>query len=44
MFNTLRNAWKIPDLRQKMLFTLAMLIIFRLGSFIPVPGMDTVAL
>ena len=44
MFNTLRNAWKIPDLRQKMVFTLAMLIIFRLGSFIPVPGMDTVAL
>ncbi len=44
MFNTLRNAWKIPDLRNKMLFTLAMLIIYRLGSFIPVPGMDTAAL
>lgn len=44
MFNTLRNAWKIPDLRYKMLFTLSMLVIFRLGSFIPVPGMDTAAL
>jgi preprotein translocase subunit SecY len=44
VFNTLRNAWKIPDLRQKMLFTLGMLIIFRLGSFIPVPGMNTEAL
>ncbi|HWQ30280.1 MAG TPA: preprotein translocase subunit SecY [Negativicutes bacterium] len=44
MFNTLRNAWKIPDLRNKMLFTLGMLIIFRLGSFIPVPGMNTEAL
>jgi preprotein translocase subunit SecY len=44
VFNTLRNAWKIPDLRYKMLFTLAMLVIFRLGSFIPVPGMDTAAL
>jgi len=44
VFNTLRNAWKIPDLRQKMLFTLVMLIIFRLGSFIPVPGMNTEAL
>lgn len=44
MFNTIRNAWKIPDLRQKMLFTLGMLIIYRLGSFIPVPGMDTNAL
>ena len=44
MFNTIRNAWKIPDLRQKMLFTLSMLIIFRLGSFIPVPGMNVAAL
>lgn len=44
MLNTLRNAWKIPDLRKKMLFTLSMLIIFRLGSFIPVPGMNTEAL
>lgn len=40
MLNTLRNAWKIPDLRHKMLFTLGMLIIFRLGVFVPVPGMD----
>jgi preprotein translocase subunit SecY len=44
VFNTLRNAWKIPDLRFKMLFTLGMLIIYRLGSFIPVPGMNTDAL
>ncbi|MHB1394262.1 MAG: preprotein translocase subunit SecY [Clostridia bacterium] len=44
MFNTIRNAWKIPDLRFKMLFTLSMLIIYRLGSFIPVPGMNTDAL
>jgi preprotein translocase subunit SecY len=44
VLNTLRNAWRIPDLRQKMLFTFAMLVIFRLGSFIPVPGMDTKAL
>jgi len=40
MFETLRNAWKIPDLRRKILFTIAMLIIFRIGSFIPVPGLD----
>ena len=38
MFQTLRNAWKIPDLRTKMLYTILMLIIFRLGSYIPVPG------
>ena len=40
MFQTLRNAWKIPDLRKKMLYTVLMLIIFRLGSFIPVPGIS----
>jgi preprotein translocase subunit SecY len=40
MFTTLRNAWKIPDLRKKILFTLAMIVIFRLGSTIVVPGLD----
>ncbi|MGN1059675.1 MAG: preprotein translocase subunit SecY [Clostridia bacterium] len=45
MLQTLRNAWKIPDLRKKMLYTLLMLVIFRLGSYIPVPGLtaDAVA-
>ena len=40
MFETLRNAWKIPDLRRKILFTVAMLIVYRIGSHIPVPGLD----
>ncbi|WP_069650755.1 preprotein translocase subunit SecY [Caloranaerobacter ferrireducens] len=40
MLTTLRNAWKIPDLRKRMLFTLLMLVIFRLGANIPVPGID----
>ncbi len=40
MLETLRNAWKIPDLRKKMFYTVLMLIIFRLGSFIPVPGIN----
>lgn len=40
MFSTLRNAWKIPDLRKKMLYTLIMIAIFRLGTAIPVPGID----
>ena len=40
MFQTLRNAWKIPDLRKKMFYTVLMLVIFRLGSFIPVPGIS----
>lgn len=34
---TLKNAWKIPDLRKKILFTLAMLFVYRLGSVVPVP-------
>jgi preprotein translocase subunit SecY len=40
MIETLRNAWKIPDLRKRILFTLAMLIVFRIGSFIPNPGVN----
>lgn len=44
MFQILRNAWKIPDLRKRILYTIALLIIFRLGSHIPVPGMDKAAL
>lgn len=37
MFTTFRNAWKIEDLRKKLLFTLFILVIFRLGCAIPVP-------
>jgi len=44
MLETLRNAWKIPDLRRKILFTVAMLLIYRIGSHIPVPGLDPAAL
>ena len=44
MFQTIRDAWKIPDLRKKMLFTLLMLAVFRLGTFIPVPGLNAAAL
>ncbi len=40
MFETLRNAWKIPDLRKRILFTVVMLVIFRIGSHIPNPGLD----
>ena len=35
------NAWKIPDLRKKILFTLGILIIYRLGGHVTVPGIDT---
>jgi len=40
MVSTLKDAWKIPDLRRKILFTLALLFVYRLGSFIPVPFID----
>ncbi len=41
---TLRNAWKIPDLRKKVFMTIAMLLIFRFGTHIPVPGLSATAL
>ncbi|HCX78910.1 MAG TPA: preprotein translocase subunit SecY [Firmicutes bacterium] len=40
MLATLRNAWHIKDIRRKLLFTLAMILVYRLGSFVPVPGID----
>lgn len=40
MLSTLRNAWRIPEIRKKMIFTLLMLLVFRLGSAIPVPYMN----
>ena len=44
MFTTLRNAWKIPELRKKLLFTLMILLIFRVGSAVPVPYVNVEAL
>jgi len=40
LLSTLVNAWKIPDLKKRILYTLMMLVVFRLGSAIPVPGID----
>ncbi len=44
MFSTLRNAWKIPELRKKLIFTLIVLLIYRLGSCVPVPYVNVEAL
>lgn len=44
MFKTIQNAWRIPDLRKKILFTLFIIIVFRVGSVIPVPFLDPTAL
>ncbi|MFP4447402.1 MAG: preprotein translocase subunit SecY [Bacteroidales bacterium] len=38
--NTLKNIWKIEDLKKRILFTLSILLIYRLGSFIVLPGID----
>ena len=40
MFSTLQNAWKIPELRKKLIFTMLMLLIYRIGNVIPVPYID----
>lgn len=40
MFTTLKNAFKIKEIRQKIFFTLAMLVVIRIGSQLPVPGVD----
>lgn len=40
MLKTISNIWKVEDLRKRILFTLFILLIYRLGSFIPVPGVN----
>ena len=40
MFKTLRDAWKIPELRKKLMFTMAMLLIYRVCQAIPLPVVD----
>ncbi len=44
MFEKLANIFRVPDLRKRVLFTLAMLAVYRLGSHIPTPGINTDAL
>ena len=44
MFKTIKNALKTPDVRKKLLYTLLLIVIFRLGCYITVPGVDAFAL
>lgn len=44
MLQTMIQAWKIPEMRRKLLYTFVMLVVFRLGSNIPVPGIDRMQL
>ena len=41
MLTTLKNAFKIKEIRKKLLFTFLMLVVIRLGSQLPVPGINT---
>ena len=44
MIETLRNAWKIPELRKKLMFTALVLLLYRIGNVIPVPFIDVTVL
>ena len=44
MFDKFQSIFRIPELRRRILFTIAMLVIFRIGSYVPVPGIDRLAL
>ena len=44
MFSWLANAWRVPELRHRVLFTALILAIYRLGSWIPAPGVDSSAI
>ena len=41
MFSWLANAWRVPELRRRLLFTAAVLSAYRLGSWMPAPGVDS---
>mgnify|MGYP000867916091 FL=1 len=40
MFSTFISAWKVPEIRKKIVFTALMLLVFRIGAHIPIPGVD----
>ena len=44
MFKTLKNALKTPDVRKRLLYTLILIVVFRLGCYITVPGVNSIAL
>lgn len=44
MLETIKNAWKIPEIRKKIIFTFFIIIVFRIGSVIPVPFVDPTAI
>ena len=41
MLSQIKQAWKLKDVRRKILYTLMMIVVFRIGATIPVPGVNT---
>ena len=44
MFKTIKNALKTPDVRKRLLYTLLLVVLFRLGCYVTVPGVNTITL
>ena len=44
MFKTIKNALKTPDVKKRLLYTLLLIVLFRLGCYITVPGVNTITL
>ena len=44
MLSWLANAWRVPELRRRVLFTAGVLAVYRLGSWMPAPGIDQTAI
>ena len=44
MIDSFRDAFRLPDLKRRILFTLGMLFVFRLGAHVPTPGIDSAAM
>ena len=44
MLQTLRNAWKVVDIRKKIIYTLLIIVMYRMGGYIPVPFFDSSAI
>ena len=44
MLKALGNAWRVPELRRKLMFTFAMIGLYRLGAYVPLPGVNREAI
>ena len=44
MFKTIKNALKTPEVRKKLLYTLLLIVVFRLGCYITIPGVNSIIL